>query len=252
MQLKNYQEDLVLHVIQIALEDRPEIQAGEAFVHDVAAYTLNRLPPRYIQSERGFTRLAVAQACDDDANGELARMVEMLLLVNRAIDIVRGRRESGADPDAGDGPPQATASRGAALQAAAAPRSTLVPTELGYWHNYPYLLGRVLDAKTGEPVYGVTVTAWLDGEPALPTEAGWRNPYCTLPATQGYYSFLLRAIQSTEEKKQSALRITFEHPAYRPAALEKALRTQGEFEVHTTIASEDILNLPAVRLVTRS
>ncbi len=237
MQLKNYQEDLVLHVIQIALEDRPEIRADEAFVHDVASYTLNRIPPRYIQSERGFTRLAVAHLCDSDSpNGELAGMIEMLLLVNRAIDIVRSRRENAVSevPGDGDGIPAAQARASAA--------------ELGFWHNFPYLLGRVVDEKTGEPVYGVTVTAFIDGEKSIPAEPGWQNPYRTLQATRGYFSFLPRAVRSGEEKKQFSLSISFEHPRYKPAVLEKTIRTRGEFEVRTTIGSEDILNLAVTRL----
>ena len=125
------------------------------------------------------------------------------------------------------------------------------PVELGYWHNFPYLLGRVVDAKSGEPVYGVTVTAYLDGEPAPPAEAGWQNPYRTLLATRGYYSFLPRAVQSGEEKRHFTLRLTFDHPVYRPAVVEKVLRTQGEFELRATIGSEDILNLEATRLAAR-
>jgi competence protein ComFB len=58
MELKNYQEDLVLHIAEIVLEDRPDVKKGGGLLLDVAAYALNRLPPRYILSERGFTRLA--------------------------------------------------------------------------------------------------------------------------------------------------------------------------------------------------
>ena len=52
MKLKNYQEDIVLHVIDIMLEDNPEIEADETLISDVAAYVLNRIPAKYIMSER--------------------------------------------------------------------------------------------------------------------------------------------------------------------------------------------------------
>ena len=252
MQLKNYQEDLVLHVIQIALEDRPEIAADEVFIHDVAAYALNRLPPRYIQSERGFTRLALSHACDDESSGELAGMLEMLLLVNRAIDIVRNRREAGAGNGTAVPALQGAAGAAAPRKRAARAQAVQVPTELGYWHNFPYLLGRVVDAKSGEPVYGVTVTAYLDGEPAPPAEAGWQNPYHTLRATRGYYSFLPRSVQSGEEKRHFTLRLAFDHPDYKPDSLERVIKTQGEFEVRATIGSEDIMNLEVIRLAARA
>ena len=47
------------HAIDIVLEDEPELRADEGFIYDVAAYVLNRIPPRYLMSERGFLRHAV-------------------------------------------------------------------------------------------------------------------------------------------------------------------------------------------------
>ncbi|MCK4515693.1 MAG: late competence development ComFB family protein, partial [Spirochaetaceae bacterium] len=61
MKLKNYQEDVVLRAIDIALEDQSEVVSDPAFVNDVAAYVLNRVPPRYVMSERGFLRLTVEE-----------------------------------------------------------------------------------------------------------------------------------------------------------------------------------------------
>lgn len=244
MQLKNYQEDLVLHVIQIALEDRPEIQANEAFIHDVASYTLNRIPPRYIQGERGFTRLVTDHildgepgGSDGDSGGQLARMVQILLLVNRAIDIVQNRRETSALKVPGNGiscqPLRQEADNGA----------------LGYWHNLPYLIGRVVDDGTGKPLFGVSVTAYLDGQKALPAEPGWQNPCYTVAATRGYYSFLPRSIRCRGEKRQFRLHITFERAGYRPFVLDRKICTQGGFEVRTAIASDDIMNLTTARLL---
>ena len=43
MKLKNYQEDLVLYVADIVIKDRPDVAADKDLLHDVAAYTLNRI-----------------------------------------------------------------------------------------------------------------------------------------------------------------------------------------------------------------
>ena len=101
MDLKNYQEDLVLHVARIVLEDRPDVKESEGLLLDVAAYTLNRLPPRYILSERGFTRLAADHYVEGDNGDSLAGMVEVLLLVNKAVDTIAGRRKPAAAPKRG-------------------------------------------------------------------------------------------------------------------------------------------------------
>jgi hypothetical protein len=50
MRLKNYNEDLVLETVKIVLRDRPDIRASRSFMLDVAAYALNRVPPKYITS----------------------------------------------------------------------------------------------------------------------------------------------------------------------------------------------------------
>ena len=48
MQVKNYQEELVLNTIDLVLQDREDVKPDELLVHDIAAYTLNRIHPKYI------------------------------------------------------------------------------------------------------------------------------------------------------------------------------------------------------------
>jgi competence protein ComFB len=227
MELKNYQEDLVLHVAEIVLNDRPDVRKSDGLLMDVAAYTLNRLPPRYILSERGFTRLAADHYGE---NGDsLAGLVEVLLLVNKAVDTIAGRRKPAAAPKpagAGDG----------AL--------------LSYWHNLPYMIGRVADR--GRPVIGAVVTLQVNGKPADPaTESGWTNPYQTNAATRGFFSFLPKAVQAKALHRQFRLRLTCAHPDYREATLERTIRTQGEYSPLSRIEGDHILNLGTVSLSPR-
>ncbi|MFW5745893.1 MAG: late competence development ComFB family protein, partial [Spirochaetota bacterium] len=94
MRLKNYQEDVVFRAIEIALEDQQDLLSDEAFVNDVAAYVLNRVPPRYVMSERGFLRLALEHTDEADQDRSLANVIELMMLVNRGVDIVGSRRSS--------------------------------------------------------------------------------------------------------------------------------------------------------------
>ena len=229
MDLKNYQEDLVLHIARIVLEDRPDVPKGDGLLLDVAAYALNRLPPRYILSERGFTRLAADHYVEGDNGHGLAGMVEVLLLVNKAVDTIAGRRKP--------------------AESRPAP-SEENETLLGYWHNLPYLIGRV--AEGGKAVVGASVTLYVNDKPASPaTEAGWTNPYLTNAATRGFYSFLPKSSRSTARTREFRLRITVEHPDFREASLERELRTEGEFSPLARIDSDHILNLGTLDLVRR-
>ena len=85
MKLKNYQEDIVLNLINIVLKDHPDIEADKDFIHDVAAYTLNRIKPRYIMSERGFTRFASMQLFEDNEKNK-DNLIEMMMIVNIAVE----------------------------------------------------------------------------------------------------------------------------------------------------------------------
>jgi hypothetical protein len=232
MKLKNYQEDLVLYVADIVIKDRPDIEADKDLLHDVAAYTLNRLPPRYIMSERGFTRLAADHWVDSDNEDGLASLVEVLILVNKAIDIVKSRRKS-------EKPTKDT-------QLA---HDEEVPDVRRYWHNLPYLIGRVLDNETKKPVLDARVRVTIDGQLAEPAERGWLNPYCTNAGTKGFYSFLPKPIRSRSKSKAFTLGLSIEHQDYQPMTVERRVETAGELTTYQFISSDQILNLDDSYLV---
>lgn len=226
MKLKNYQEDLVLHVADIVIKDRPDVAADKDLLHDVAAYTLNRLPPRYIMSERGFTRLAADHLVDSDNEDGLAGLVEVLILVNKAIDIVKSRRKA-----------EKTAKHRELLP------EEEIPDVRKYWHNLPYLIGRVLDRKTKEPVLDAHVRITINGKLAEPAERGWLNPYRTNAGTKGFFSFLPKPIRSRSKNKAFILELSIEHQDYKPLKLNQRIETVGELTTYQFIRSDRILNL---------
>jgi len=226
MKLKNYQEDLVLYVADIVIKDRPDVEADKDLLHDVAAYTLNRLPPRYIMSERGFTRLAADHLVDSDNEDGLASLVEVLILVNKAIDTVKNRRKIEKPKKDVELSPEEE-----------------VPDIRKYWHNLPYLIGRILDKKTKKPVIDASVRVTIDGRLAKPAERGWLNPYRTNAGTKGFYSFLPKPIRSRSKNKAFALELSIEHRDYQPMKVKRAIETAGELSTYQFIRSDQILNL---------
>jgi len=232
MKLKNYQEDLVLYVADIVIKDRPDVAADKDLLHDVAAYTLNRLPPRYIMSERGFTRLAADHLIDSDNEDGLAGLVEVLILVNKAIDTVKSRRK--AEKPARD---------------TERPSEEEVPDVRKYWHNLPYLIGRVLDKKTKKPVLDAHVHVTIDGQLAEPAERGWLNPYRTNAGTKGFYSFLPKPFRSRSKNKTCTLELSIEHQDYKPLIMEQKIETVGELTTYQFIRSDQILSLEDSYLV---
>jgi len=229
MELKNYQEDIVLDAIHIALEDRPDILHDQRAVTDIAAYVLNRLPPRYITSERGFIRLASEQLENDPGSRHMVNVVTVLVLINQAVEYIETRRP-------------------VRQQAEAKRRAELEPDDVAPIHNFPQIIGQVRDAGNGKSLYGAVVALYIDDALAETADPGWPNPVMTSAQTRGYFSFWPRPMRNQAEVWQSQIRLEVELEGYEPATVERAVTTCCDFEVRTTIDRNEIENIGIVRL----
>lgn len=236
MRLKNYNEDLVLDTVKIVLRDRPDIRATRSFILDVAAYALNRIPPKYITSERGFTRQVVRASGNGDGEDErLINIIELITLVNRAIDVVVRRRRDGAPAKA------RAAFRGESGEMRAA--------RLTYFYNMPHIFGRVVDANDGKPVFSAEATLWINEQMSEPAEAGWLNPYTTNEQTAGYFSFWPRVEIGEAESLKVQMKIGFFHDRYKPLTVRKSLKVPGEYFVYDYIRGSKLLDVGTLELV---
>jgi competence protein ComFB len=231
MKLVNYQEDLVLHIAEIVLQDRPDVELTHELLLDTAAYTLNRLPPRYIVGERGFTRLIADTMFEDESGAKLGNLVELLFLINSAVDVVKKRRSSSAPQDqlVGEGEED----------------DHIEP----HWHNIPYIIGRVIDSEDKRPIPDVKITLLVDGDKVGQAGSGWTNPYTTSGAAQGFFSFLPEPIHSEEHARKFDLKLLFEGKGYEPVTLEQTAKTHGELSARRDFRNDGFINLGATRLV---
>jgi len=233
MRLKNYNEDLVLETVKIVLKDRPDIEPTRSFILDVAAYALNRIPPKYITSERGFTR-EVVQA--NNGNGEeserLVSIIELITLVNRAVDVVARRRREGEQAPSRRRPVHLKD----------------MDLHLTYFYNMPHIFGRIVDAGSGKPVIAAQATLWINERVSVPADPGWRNPYTTNEQTKGYFSFWPQVEMGESESTKVDLRIAFEHEGHEPFSVHKSLKLNGDFFVHDYIRPDKLLDLGTLSL----
>jgi competence protein ComFB len=228
MELKNYQEDVVFRAIDIVREERPDLPWDDVLINDTAAYVLNRIPPRYITSDRGFNRLAAEHIVEEENKDSLVNAINLMVLVNQALDVITSRRSSPRHNGRTD---------------ISEPR----PMELGLIHNFPQIVGKVLDAG-GTPIDGARVTLLLDGRKVPPAEPGWSNPSYTNDRTQGLYSFWPASARDQREEVLWDIQIVVEHDRYKPVTIDTEVETVGTFEVNRVIQSESILYLDPVRL----
>jgi hypothetical protein len=232
MRLKNYNEDLVLDTVKIVLKDRADLKPSRSFILDVAAYTLNRIPPKYITSERGFTRELIQASVEKDGQG-LIDVIELITLINRAIDVVVGRRKGPA---------------GTRKRVPAHVNAVLADGEITYYYNLPHIFGRVVDSRDESPVIAADVTLFVNNQLSVPAEPGWQNPYRTNEQTKGYFSFWPQPEAGPRDTFRVELSIGFEHDGYRPFTYRKNLKVPGEYFVHDYIRSDKLLDLGTLTL----
>jgi competence protein ComFB len=232
MKLKNYQEDVVLKAIEIALEDQKEYSEDEVFINDIAAYVLNRMPPKYIMSERGFTRLAEDHYVESEDDENLVNVIELMILINKGIELVKKRRKIAKPDAAGEKEEKATIRDG----------------KIDYIHNFPQIVGKVLDKKSKKPVLNGTITLKINDKFSEPAEPGWINPYITNAQTNGLFSFWPRARKSNKSSEKFTLKILVEHDEYDTAVSEKEINTQGTLHIQESIATDAVISIPTIYL----
>ncbi len=83
-QLVNYMEAAVREELPVLLSQRQDICKCEDCLYDILAYALNRLPPKYVVSERGHVHTKVDFA-------EIQHEVDITTVVLQGMDTI-GKR----------------------------------------------------------------------------------------------------------------------------------------------------------------
>lgn len=85
--LKNHTEDIVLDMLQELLnkEEYSEVCTSEECLLDMATYALNRLPAKYVATEKGEVYTKTEEL-------EQQHSVDILSVVTRAIKVVNENR----------------------------------------------------------------------------------------------------------------------------------------------------------------
>jgi len=229
MRLKNYNEELVLDTVKMVIKDRTAIRPTRSLILDVAAYVLNRTPPKYITSERGFTHEVLQAGGSEESEGQrLVNAIELITQINRAIDVIVRRRRDATE--------QKVRERSGPF-----PHDTGTP--LTYFYNMPHIFGRIVDAQNGGPVISAQATLWINDRIAPPAERGWLNPYRTNKQTSGYFSFWPRVEAGESDSLRTRVTIGFEHERYKPLTFRRSLKVPGKFLVYDYIRGDNLLDV---------
>jgi competence protein ComFB len=129
---------------------------------DTACYVLNRIKPHYIVSSRGIQH-------DEQLDIEKQQqLVDIVSLVYEGIKQVNLHRRPGF---------KHTSDAESACLAATA------------YYNIPVIIGKLLNGRTFEPVSGVAVELYIDGQLAKMKDGNWQNPCELIKKTEGTFAF---------------------------------------------------------------
>lgn len=168
MEIHNVSEDIVFSSIQKIYEaikrdgNTEGLCLCDQCTLDTICYTLNRIEPRYIVSNRGMTRI------DQDWTGKQQNEADIATLIYKGLRLVNHnqRPTSLHNDESGGG---------------------ILKAEPKYF--IPTIIGRIFDGETFAPLSGVTVELHSGGQIVPMRNSNWQNPFTLIDNTPGSFTF---------------------------------------------------------------
>jgi len=169
MEIHNITEDIVFSSVHTIFEAVKREGNAERLCLcdqcrlDTICYTLNRIKPRYIVSNRGMTRV------EQDWVGKQQTEADIAALVYQGLRQVNHNQR----------PTSTHTDTALSLEEA--------PTEPAFY--IPTIIGRLFDGETFAPLAGVTVELRRGDEIVAMRNQNWQNPFTLIANTPGTFTF---------------------------------------------------------------
>ena len=169
MDILNTNEGIVFSIVQNIFDEMQSNNNPEKFCFceqcrlDTICYTLNRIEPHYVVSNRGFTRLGQEPIKRQQLEADITKLVyNGLRLVNH------NQRRTAPHDDS------AFLTKG------------LINKPV---FDIPTIVGRIFDGISFAPISGIKVELWSDNQPVEMRNHNWQNPYAMFSNTPGTFTF---------------------------------------------------------------
>jgi len=168
MDIHNTSEDIVFGTANKVFEEIQKSNNPDKYCLceqcqvDTICYTLNRIAPHYIVSNRGLTRV--------QQNGIKRQQIEadVTTLVYNGLRLVNHNMRPTAAHDGSQSQTQ----------------KTNRPV-----FDIPTISGRIFDGISFDPIVGIEVELYCEGELVHMRNSNWQNPYTMISSTPGAFSF---------------------------------------------------------------
>jgi len=197
MEFHNTSEDVVVQAVQKIFEEIEKNGNPENYCLcyqcrvDTICYTLNRIEPQYMVSNRGFTRIDPSSIKHQQMEADISS------LVYKGIRLVNHNQRPTAPHD------------GTAVN------QNKITHPL---FDIPTIAGRIYNGVSFEPVASIDVSLYCDGELVQMRNANWQNPYTMIASTPGSFNFWPAPIiaDSPETTREFKFTIKVRSPDFEP------------------------------------
>jgi competence protein ComFB len=168
MDIKNTNEDIVFNRVQTIFDEIQKSGNPENYCLcyqcriDTICFTLNRIEPHYIVSNRGFTRI------DQTSIKRQQIEADITSLIYKGLRLVNHNQRPTSPHD------------GSAIN--------IVRTHLPVY-DIPTISGRIFNGISFEPITDIDVSLYCEGELIAMRNTNWQNPFSMVSSTPGAFSF---------------------------------------------------------------
>ena len=176
LEVKNIIEDIVMDFIY-KLDEVKTAEINKNEMIEIASYVLNRIPPMYITSNRGFTSIMNKYMNDPQF------IADIMLRINEGMKIIKKAKLSTSETQHIDS-------------------------------NNPYFVlpkfyGRVISSKSLLPIKSAKITLLIDDKKAPRLFSDWNNPLIIKPEDDGIFTFAPYPFVATPPFETRSFQITF-------------------------------------------
>lgn len=210
MVIHNIMEDIVLSSVAEIIKDEKNLIDATKYVPDITAYVLNRIPPKYVTSERGILHGKL------ESKYIFQQRTDIIFLIHEAINVIRTR--------------------------SAEPRSGVDDSRVSTVKFFPHVIGEVLEETTFSIISDVKVTILHKDKSAVMMDQTWINPFITNKGTAGYYHFWPAVVTGSMEKAEmETFTIRFEHEKFIEKEITIDIPVVNEIDISTSRAVPIVL-----------
>lgn len=197
MAVTNLMHDIIVNAVEEVLKKEEGRDTAGISGDEIVAYVLNRVPPKYVTSERGLLHGVL------DAHYKIQQQVDILLLIYEAIEkISHGRNSNTAITEV---------------------------ARSGISSYLPHIIGQVLEESTLSVIPDIEVALLHKGIKCAMLDSAWENPCMTKLSTKGHYHFWpLFDARSMGNSASVPFTISFSHPQCDDHSIDISLEVLGK------------------------